>query len=88
MTVPTCIGRLSAMPWASPMGRYCLQIETFAGSNFPHTVAPPSPSKISPTLRLRFAIATTSPQKSLEDPVGTSLRDADNIEIFNSKPIR
>ena len=88
MAFPALIDLLSAMPWAKPMGKYRLVIETSAGSNLPHTVAPPSPSRISPTLRSRFAIATTSPQKSLVDPVGTPLSVAENIEIFNSKPIK
>ena len=59
-----------------------MEREVAAGISLPHTVAPPSPSRTSPTFKLRFAVATTSPQKSFVEPVGIPLMAADIIDIF------
>src|SRR5438128_2504451 len=87
-TWPAGTSRTSLTPCANPIGTAPSARLCAAGTSLPHTVYPPSPSRLSPARSARFATATTSPAKSLVWPVGSPRKAADSTEMPSSSPIR
>src|SRR5205814_3300163 len=87
-TRPALTGLTSFTCCARPSGSAPSASESAAGMSLPTTMYPPSPSRTSPALRSRLALATASARKPVAQPVGSPRNPTEATEIPTSSPIR